>query len=67
MKVFLRIGMLIMLLSTVAVEAALPVAKIASGCQADQSYFLTADGRLWGMGTGGSTLQRHWAGPACPR
>jgi alpha-tubulin suppressor-like RCC1 family protein len=34
------------------VQSAVPVMKIAAGCQADQSYFLTADGRLWGMGFG---------------
>jgi alpha-tubulin suppressor-like RCC1 family protein len=43
---------LVMLLYTWEVQATLPVTKIASGSWADQSYFLTADGRLWGMGTG---------------
>jgi alpha-tubulin suppressor-like RCC1 family protein len=35
---------------TGGVPGAVPVTKIASGCEADQSYFLTADGRLWETG-----------------
>ena len=52
MKNLLGTGIVVALLWAGRVQATLPVTKIASGCRASQSYFLTADGRVWGMGTG---------------
>ena len=53
MKTIFIIGTMLTLLIPANVQGAVPAIRIASGCQADQSYFLTADGRLWGMGITG--------------
>lgn len=39
-----------MLFIAAKLQGAVPVTKIASGCEANQSYVVTADGLLWGMG-----------------
>ena len=50
MRIPFGVGIVAMLLMAAEVQGALPVTKIASGCEANQSYFLTSDGRLWGTG-----------------
>ena len=44
MKRVVIIGAVLMPLMATYVQGAVPVIKMAAGCQADQSYFLTADG-----------------------